>query len=288
MATTPYPFVANAILTASQLNSTFNIPVSAKTASYVLTAADAGTRITMSSGSSTTITVNTSLFAAGDNLEITNIGAGVCTITAGTATVSTSGTLALVANAGGTLYFTSAGVSVFIASGVAASSGGLTFISSTSFTTAASVSLPVGTFSATYLNYLVLVNLTAASTDINLTGRMRIAGADNTTSSYTTMLTAIQGDATVSNVGNASQSSFTLRTINSTPTYAAKFDFINPFATALTHCFTQISSVNPGVAAVGSSGVLIFGATTSFDSFSIIGNTGTITGTVKVYGYANS
>jgi len=122
MATTPYPFVANAILTASQLNSTFNIPVSTKTVSYVLVAADAGTRVVMNSASATTITVNTSLFAAGDNLQILNIGAGVCTVTAGTATVSTSGTLALVANAGGTLYFTSTGVSVFQATGVAATS----------------------------------------------------------------------------------------------------------------------------------------------------------------------
>jgi hypothetical protein len=72
----------------------------------------------MNSASATTITVNTSLFAAGDNVTILNISSGVCTVTAGTATVSSAGTLALVANAGGTLYFTSAGVSVFQANGV--------------------------------------------------------------------------------------------------------------------------------------------------------------------------
>jgi hypothetical protein len=88
-----------------------------------LVAADAGTKIVMNSASATTITVNTSLFAAGDTLTILNIGAGVSTVTAGTATVSTTGTLALVQNAGGTLYFTSAGVSVFLADGVAVSSG---------------------------------------------------------------------------------------------------------------------------------------------------------------------
>ena len=116
MATTPYPFVASTVLTASQLNSTFNIPVSTKTADYVLTAADAGTRVVMNAAGATTITVNTSLFSAGDNLEISNIGAGVTTVTAGTATVSSAGPLAIPQFGSGTLYFTSAGVSIFFPS----------------------------------------------------------------------------------------------------------------------------------------------------------------------------
>ena len=122
MATTPYPFVASTVLTASQLNSTFNIPVSTKTANYVLTAADAGTRVVMNAAGSTTITVNTSLFSAGDNLQISNIGAGVTTVTAGTATVSSAGSLAIPQYGGGTLYFTSAGVSIFFPSAGPASS----------------------------------------------------------------------------------------------------------------------------------------------------------------------
>lgn len=98
--------------------------VNTQTASYVLVASDVGKRVVMNAAGATTITVNTSLFGAGDTLEILNIGAGVCTITAGTATVATAGTLALVQNAGGKLYFTSAGVSTFIPSGIASSGGG--------------------------------------------------------------------------------------------------------------------------------------------------------------------
>ena len=284
-------FVADTILTAAQMNALqgndYNQTVSTKTASYTLVAADKGTKIVMNSASATTITVNTSLFSAGDTLTILNIAAGVCTVTAGTATVSTSGTLALVQNAGGTLYFTSAGVSVFQADGVAAA-GALTLISSTAFTTAASVSLPVATFSATYLNYLVLLNLSAASTDINLTGRMRISATDDTNSNYATMLLGITDTGTASNVTLTGQSSFTLKTTNNNPTYAASFTFLNPFASVRTNILTQISSITPGVAPMGSSGTLLFNATTSFDSFSFIASTGTITGTVKVYGYANS
>jgi hypothetical protein len=80
---------------------------STKTASYVLTAADAGTVIQMNSASATTITVNTSLFAAGDSVQIQNIGAGVMTITAGTATVNSAGSLGVTQYDGGFLYFSS-------------------------------------------------------------------------------------------------------------------------------------------------------------------------------------
>jgi hypothetical protein len=103
---------------------------SAKTASYTLVAADAGTAISMSNASATTITVNTALFAAGDTVQITNLGAGVCTITAGTATVNTSASLALAQYESGTLDFTSASAAVFI-KGAGGSGGGMTLLSTT-------------------------------------------------------------------------------------------------------------------------------------------------------------
>lgn len=111
-------FTTGQVLTAAQLTSLQQTAMlggaaNAKTASYTLVAADAGDAITMSSASPTTITVNTGLFAAGDIVTIINLGAGVCTITAGTATVTTSGSLALAVNQGGVLRFTSASAAIF-------------------------------------------------------------------------------------------------------------------------------------------------------------------------------
>lgn len=117
--------LTSAQMTALQAND-YNWTVNAKTASYVLVATDAGTRVTMNSGSATTITVNTGLFTAGDVLEIINLGAGVCTITAGTATVSTSATLALKQYDAGSLFFNSAGAAVFISADAADSTSPLT------------------------------------------------------------------------------------------------------------------------------------------------------------------
>ena len=115
-------FTAGQILTAAQMDALqandYNQTVSTKTDSYVLVAADKGTRLVMNSATAKTFTVNSGLFAAGDTLFIQNIGVGVATITAGTATVTTASSLALAQWGGGTLYFTSASAAIFLAEAV--------------------------------------------------------------------------------------------------------------------------------------------------------------------------
>jgi len=111
-------FTTGQVLTAAQMTSLQQTAMlggaaSAKVASYVLVAADAGDAITMSNAGATTITVNSGLFAEGDIVTIINLGAGACTITAGTATVTTSGSLILAQNQGGVLRFTSASAAIF-------------------------------------------------------------------------------------------------------------------------------------------------------------------------------
>jgi hypothetical protein len=111
-------FTTGQVLTAAQMTSLQQTAMgggstTAKTTSYVLVAADAGTVVQMNAAGATTITVNTALFAAGDSVQIQNIGAGVCTVTAGTATVTTAGSLALSQWEGGQLYFTSTSASIF-------------------------------------------------------------------------------------------------------------------------------------------------------------------------------
>ena len=111
-------FTTGAVLTAAQMTSLQQTAMgggsaTAKTASYVLVAADAGTTVAMNAAGATTITVNTGLFAAGDTVFIQNLGAGACTVTAGTATVATAGSAILPQNDAGILYFTATGASIF-------------------------------------------------------------------------------------------------------------------------------------------------------------------------------
>lgn len=114
-------FTTGSVLTAAQMNNLqandYNWTVNQKTASYVLAASDVGTRIEMNSGSATTVTVNTGVFAAGDTLFIQNIGTGSCVVTAGTATVqrASNASLTLTQYQGGYLYFITTGNAVFFA-----------------------------------------------------------------------------------------------------------------------------------------------------------------------------
>jgi hypothetical protein len=153
-------FTIGQVLTAAQMTSLQQTAMlggaaSAKTASYTLVAADAGSAISMSNAGATTITVNTALFAAGDTVHITNLGAGVCTITAGTATVNSSASLALAQYESGFLDFTSTSAAIFVkGAGAAASSGGMTLISET--VASALSSLSFSSISGSYKQLLLV------------------------------------------------------------------------------------------------------------------------------------
>ena len=170
-------FTTGQVLTAAQMTSLQQTAMgggsaTAKTASYTLVAADAGTSVLMNSASATTITVNTALFEAGDTVYIQNIGTGISTITAGTATVTTSAALALAQWEGGTLYFTSTSAAIFLkAAGAAASSGGMTLLSTTSMSGSSSITL--SSISQDYVDLYILFKQFQTST--GTAGQLRIA-----------------------------------------------------------------------------------------------------------------
>jgi len=164
-------FTTGQVLTAAQMTSLQQTAMgggsaTAKTASYTLVAADAGTTVIMNSASATTITVNTSLFAAGDTVYISNIGAGVSTITAGSATVSTSATLALAQYEGGTLYFTATSAALFFkASGAAGGGGKVLQVVTTNLD---------DTFSSASTSYVDITGLSRAITPSSATSKILV------------------------------------------------------------------------------------------------------------------
>jgi hypothetical protein len=252
----------------------------------VLVAADKGTRITMSNAGATTITVNTSLFAAGDTLFITNIGAGACTITAGTATVSTASTLVLAQYDSGTLYFTSTGVAIWEKyQGATTSSSGLTKVSTGTFSAVANTSTTFdGVFTSSYKKYLVVSNgiVTSASTPILL--QLRVAAATTATNYY----------------GNNSEfrSAGTLVRVeasNATSCQISNGSSTIPSYMSLTFANVGNASEKPAFSGTGFSGpssaVILMGfsneTAATYDGFILSVASGTMTGSVTVYGLAN-
>lgn len=157
-------FTTGQVLTAAQMTSLQQTAMgggstTAKTASYTLVAADAGTTVIMNSASATTITVNTSLFSAGDTVFIQNIGAGVSTITPGTATVNTASSLALAQYASGNLYFTAAGASIFSKADGAGAGGGGKVLQVVSATTTTQTEIATSTFTDTTLTATITPTL---------------------------------------------------------------------------------------------------------------------------------
>ena len=274
-------FTAGQVLTAAQMDNLqandYNQTVSTKTASYTLVAADKGTRVVMNSASATTITVNTSLFSAGDTLVLQNISTGVCTVTAGTATVSTAGSLAIPQNGSGILYFTSAGVSIFYPSS-SSSGSGLTLITSVTASAAASITID-NCFTSTYENYRILFVGKTSFDGFNFM-QLRVGGVAAATNYDSQFL---QADGASMNSGRlTAQTSGRFFAANNSDTNTASVDIFKPnIAIATSYSVLNVYAVLALNVVTGR-----HTTATAYDGFGIVLASGTITGTVYVYGYA--
>jgi hypothetical protein len=278
-------FTTGQVLLASQLTSLQQTAMlggaaSAKTASYTLVAADAGTAITMNNASATTITVNTGLLAEGDTVHITNLGAGVCTITAGTATVNSSASLALAQYESGFLDFTSTSAAIFVkGAGAAATSGGMTLLSTTSLTGA---SVTISSIPSGYVNLKLLVQNYRPATD---SSALRVRINADTGTRYG--LTNTFGDPANLTFGN-DHMTLGPNSDNGTSTGLLTIDFFDySNATIWKQCFSMGFSVNPTTVTNWNSTASIgmYNQTTAITSLLLFPSGGNFTsGTALLYG----
>jgi len=169
----------------------------------------------------------------------------------------------------------------------ATASSGLTYITGASFSAVSSVSLPNSTFSSTYLNYKIIFNLTAAASGAAETRiRMRASGSDNTSNQYQA------GGYEINYAGGGGSYYVT------DGTYLLWGNIATSTATNTQFEMTMMSpqaSSNTVFNINGGKGTLtwkamtgFFNNTTSFDSMSFYADAGTISGSYRVYGIANS
>jgi len=165
--------------------------------------------------------------------------------------------------------------------------GGLVFITGASFSAASSVSLPASTFTSTYTNYRILLNVSSCpSTVSSLRMRFRASGTDNTASNYQQGYMTDQAFAnTLTTFAYLTNCVFgASANLNGTQS----MDIYNPQSAVAASWVSQgqylTTSNNSQQSLAG--GVLT--VTTAYDAITFLGDSGTMTGNYKVYGYANS
>ncbi len=169
---------------------------------------------------------------------------------------------------------------------VPASSGGLTYITGASFTTAATISMASGVFNSTYENYLVMLNITASSADQNMSIRVNNAGTPRTAANY--YGGKVWRTTSTTSSGTTSHNFASVRT--SFPSVAHSIYVTSPATSTVK---TNWFSTGIGFPDGGSVGSDISTSACNYDvaeandglTFLV---TGTLTGFYKVYGIANS
>jgi hypothetical protein len=167
-------------------------------------------------------------------------------------------------------------------------SSGLTLINTTSFSAVSSISVN-DVFSATYRNYVVIYDLTAASANNNHTLRLRVGGADNSTaSSYKSATSNMLDNGTIGNNNTTGATSWFVGTTKSTDVEWSRVElhFFAPFATQRTNLLQLAIGVSGGGNLFSEYGNHGHNAATSFTGFTILFSSGTVTGSVSTYGLA--
>jgi hypothetical protein len=171
----------------------------------------------------------------------------------------------------------------------AAGGGAFVYVGGSTFTTSSAVNVN-DVFSATYENYLILLNLDSASVDDYTNFRVRVGGSDETGSIYNwSLMSNGAGSSAFDGGAGASQSSYRLSYIAGTGQGASMVINVNrPFLTKATNLnVNSIANFSTSSSYQLKSGGSV-GNTTSYTGFTIFPASGNITGKVSVYGYSIS
>jgi hypothetical protein len=145
-------------------------------------------------------------------------------------------------------------------------------------------------FSATYLSYAVMFRLTlSANAQLNM--RLRVAGADES-GANTYYSTVSRSGGTIANVadGSVGRTLMVLMTAPGTTNAEEMGNLLvgSPFAAVKTIVQSDVNTLSTAPLALRELGASGRNATTSYDGFSLLAASGTMTGNAKVYGIQNS
>jgi hypothetical protein len=162
-------------------------------------------------------------------------------------------------------------------------SAGISLINTTTLSAVSSQSIN-DVFSATYSNYLIHIQVTGSTTATDVNFRLRVASVDNSSANYSRS-SLFQSSTTISGQRVTAQTQWPgIVGAISTDRQYGDLTVFNPFATQFTGAIANTfdlpsGNINQSRRTYGTT------VTTSYTGFTIYPTTGTITGTVSVYGY---
>ena len=165
-----------------------------------------------------------------------------------------------------------------------ASTTGLVKLNTTSFSAVSSQSIN-DIFSTTYDNYRIILRTDSTPSTSTIRLRLRVSGADNTTSNYGSASFLVNNGTTRSQESLATS----FKILESTDTGNDKsfcIDILQPFASIRTQYQGTFAGVGGDVTGdqVGLTGGG-FDLTTSFTGFTVFPNAGVFSGALSVFGY---
>jgi len=254
-----------------------------------ITGVTAGTGIS-GGGTSGTVTVTNSMATAIDAKG--DLIAGTAADTFSRIAVGTNGQVLTAdsAEATGLKWATAASVSgltaitpssIAVGSGSASSAGN----GQVTFTTVGTNLSLNGVFSSTYRSYMIVFDC-SHSTNASFDVRLRVSGTDTSSAYFYNIIDYYSNSATVDLAQGNSASSIVLADSGNSRR-GFRMDVLNPFVATQTFLNTMVSgykSATPRQEANLSFATQ--GGSTSFDGITFIPSTGTMTGTVTVYGMA--
>jgi hypothetical protein len=162
---------------------------------------------------------------------------------------------------------------------VGGDTSGLTHIRTTSISSLASQTFD-DVFSSEFDNYFAICDFTRSTTS-NITFRMRNAGTDDDGSNYIQQGLRAVG-AGITSSSSTGTTGFLNNASGSTRIYAS-VDIYNPFLATRTNFYSKTNVADPLIGVIATEHQL----TNSYDGLTIIASAGTMTGTIRIYGYKN-
>lgn len=256
--------------------------------SYTLVLADGGKLVTFSNAAAVSLTVPTNAsvaFPTGVQIKLTNKGAGTVTVVGAGGVTLNGNLLTMAQNRSAMLYKLDTNTWVMTADESVPSDPGLAFITSSTFSASAAVNVN-NCFNSTYDHYRIVIANLSQSVAGNMRIRMRASGSDDTTANYSDQYFAADGTTNTAN-REMTQTSGRVAYVGTSVPQSMSMDIYSPsLATQTT--WTSFCEVN----ASNSPAIVLHGGwhnvSTAYDGFTLLGQAGNISGTLRVYGYRNS